>query len=420
MTIHKLQPMVLAWRRSLCGIAIAITAATACAGEVTQHFPAHMPEAAKETAWRVQWDYTHPGQMQFNTVYISGASFMRGYKEDGSEDWVEVLKDARIAELHVPYDDYGTLWDISAGLTKLSPAKLSHTWPSCVAPSRLLDTYTMMEVHDNSLRWMDMQDRSRRGQIMTLWFILDAGNYRYLIEYGFRDDGVVTFRMGATGRNLYPKEADGGDNHLHTGCWRVEMALGDPANNEVYVSRRIAQPSGRTSHTMELVTQEGAFTWDPKQYTRLRIINRGAWNAHNPPNNIGYDLVPERTGSIETYRPDQLFLNNDFFVTAAIPRQPETPGEVPQLTYRKLGDTYLQTQEDVTSRATVLWHHSSLSHASRDEDFTANGYGVSGAVALTAWAGFHLKPRNLFSSTPLYPGPPGQTAAGPLFLQGDY
>lgn len=345
---------------------------------------------------------------------------MRGYNPDGSEDWVDILADARLSEIHVPYDDYGTLWDISGGLATLSPAKASHTWPSCVTPSRLLDNYAMLEVHDNGVRWMDMQDKSRRGQIMLLWAIMNAGNYRYIIEYGFRDDGTIIFRLGATGRNLYPKEDDGGDNHLHTGCWRVEMALGDAADNEIYVARRIAREDGRTSHTMELVTHEEAFLWEPKQYTRLRIINIGQFNRHQPPNNIGYDLVPDRTGSILTYRPDELFLNNDFFVTAAIPEQPEDPGEVPQLMYRKLGSTYLQTKEDITSRAAVLWHHSSLSHTSRDEDFTQSGYHVTGAVALTAWTGFHMKPRNLFSSTPLYPGPAGPTAADPTFLQNNY
>lgn len=391
-----------------------------CAGEVTQHFPADKSESTKETAWRIQWDYTNPGPGQTNVMYIAGAWFMRGFHDDGSEDWVHVIKDGRLAEVHVPYDDYGTLWDISGGLATLTPADLKYTWPSCVAPSTKLDAYTMMEIHDDGVRWMDMQDNLRRGQIMTVWSILDAGNYRYIVEYGFRDDGVVRFRMGSTGRNLRPKEDDGGDNHLHTGCWRVELALGDPDDNEVYISRRIAREDGRTSHVMELVTEEGEFSWNPREFTRLRVINRGQFNAHRPANNIGYDLIPERNGQVHTLRPDELFLNNDFFVTAATPLQPETPGEVPQLTYRKLGNTYLETREDVTSRATVLWHHSSLSHTSRDEDFTQDGYGVTGAVALNAWVGFHLVPRNLFSSTPLYPNPPGESAAKPEFLQDDY
>ena len=37
---------------------------------------------------------------------------------------------------------------------------------------------------------------------------LHAINYRYLMEYGFQDDGCVVFRVGATGRNLQGKGMD--------------------------------------------------------------------------------------------------------------------------------------------------------------------------------------------------------------------
>ena len=45
---------------------------------------------------------------------------------------------------------------------------------------------------------MNTKNEARRGEKMLLWSILDAGNYRYLIEYTFSDDGVITSRIGAT------------------------------------------------------------------------------------------------------------------------------------------------------------------------------------------------------------------------------
>ena len=49
--------------------------------------------------------------------------------------------------------------------------------------------------------WIDPSLGTRRGQKLLLWGVLDAANYRYIIEYGFQDDGVITFRVGSTGRN---------------------------------------------------------------------------------------------------------------------------------------------------------------------------------------------------------------------------
>ena len=38
-----------------------------------------------------------------------------------------------------------------------------------------------------------------RGRELVLSSTLDAANYNYIFEYGFRDDGTISFRLGATG-----------------------------------------------------------------------------------------------------------------------------------------------------------------------------------------------------------------------------
>ena len=51
----------------------------------------------------------------------------------------------------------------------------------------------------------------------------------------------------------------------------------------------------------------------------------------------------------------------------------------------------------------TFWPESGVCHAVRDEDFGRDGYDSSEGVAITAWPWFDLKPRNFFSSTPLFP-----------------
>src|SRR5439155_23871927 len=92
----------------------------------------------------------------------------------------------------------------------------------------------------------EIVDRVRRGEKMILWSTYYGANYRYLIEYSFGDDGMLTCRIGPTGRNIFNRQEDQRDTHLHIGCWRMEFDLGDPMtgmggpkDNEVLLVRRV-------------------------------------------------------------------------------------------------------------------------------------------------------------------------------------
>src|SRR5260370_36174498 len=85
--------------------------------------------------------------------------------------------------------------------------------------------------------------RARRGEKMILWSTYYGANYRYLMEYTFADDGMITCRLGATGRNIFNRQDDQKDTHMHIGCWRMEFDLGDPSakrGNDETAKRRLA------------------------------------------------------------------------------------------------------------------------------------------------------------------------------------
>jgi len=79
---------------------------------------------------------------------------------------------------------------------------------------------------------MNMTEHTLRGQELSLWAVLNGANYRYIMLYQFRDDGVVGFRLGATAHNLYSDDADK-TTHLHMACWRINVELGDAAKTRV-------------------------------------------------------------------------------------------------------------------------------------------------------------------------------------------
>ncbi|MBL8850649.1 MAG: hypothetical protein JNG89_13300, partial [Planctomycetaceae bacterium] len=62
-----------------------------------------------------------------------------------------------------------------------------------------------------------------------------------------------------------------------------------------------------------------------------------------------------------------------------------------------------ENDEALAENPIVIWHNAPVLHAARDEDFGIAGTNAGEGVAITAWAGFELKPRQFFDKTPLYP-----------------
>jgi len=309
--------------------------------------------------------------------------------------------------------------------------------PPCVAPGEVLasadpamSNKVYKEVHDDGLRWLsdeggDGPDRGRRGEKMLIWAVLYSANYRYLIEYGFADDGVITCRLGATARNLRPRQPDGSDVHLHVGCWMFEPDLGDPTNpdaggpehNVVQLVRRVPVNPGREDGKFKVERRpfgtppctepdkpalEGPADWVAEEFTTLRVESTVRKNNNPTPQPTSYDLVPVRTGSMRHIQPVFEFANHDFWVTAG--------GTGPESRYVEVPSYVGNPPRPVDRTPVTVWHNAAALHVPRAEDFAVDGVSNFPNGAVAAWAGFLLKPRNLFDSTPLFTAPARQEA----------
>ncbi len=343
---------------------------------------------------------------------------------------VSVVRMLEIAEIYVGYDNGTTFLDVHDMSFYTTPAPQgvprSH---NCVAPGEILQSSNPgtgrdkvhKEVHDDGVRWMsadtsgrnEIVDRVRRGEKLLLWATYYGANYRYLMEYGFRDDGVVTCRIGPTGRNIFNRQKDQGDIHLHVGCWRMEMDLGDPVNkvggpkdNEVLLSRRIfdeekekfaqvARPFNKNGFGQAC---EGNGRWNAEEFTTLRVASTLRKNAHGRP--IAYDVISQRFGTLRRLQPsggaynaDMDFINQDFWVTRT------ESGFTDYINVPR----YAKEKRPLTGQPTTIWLCTPALHVARTEDFgTESGTNSYGGVAITTWAGFELRPRDLFDGTPLY------------------
>jgi len=366
------------------------------ASVITQHFPADKSKEKMRTRWRVVWDIEKHGSRS-EVLVIKAAYFQRSPEEKE----IKVLGDCRLAEIFVPYYNNTRIYDISGHTFNLVTMDKAALGPNCVAEGTIYDRNgevakkgsVFKEVHDGQVRWMNAQEKLARGQAMDLWAVLNAANYRYIMLYQFRDDGMVTFKMGATAHNLM-QFRDDRSTHIHVGFWRLHVPLGSATQTQVSL---VENDQKRLKTIVKPLPWETALKWDPERFTRLRIESRVEKNSHSPSSPISYEVVPTRTGSPRYHGVGEEFTQYDFWVTRRR-NNDIRPRELPMY----------QKDEPLKDRDVTIWHMSPAVHVARDEDFgekdTKTGEASPQAgVAITAWAGFDLKPRNLFGKTQLNP-----------------
>src|ERR1700756_4340222 len=116
--------------------------------ELIQQFPTN---DAMKTAWRIHWA-TASG---FG-LYIQDAWF----KRDPKEPWLQVLGDARLAEMFVPYHSGSPrFWDVSYNFSLVTPNK------EAAGPfGKLLGepANVVHEVRDRGVMWVDTTTGVRR------------------------------------------------------------------------------------------------------------------------------------------------------------------------------------------------------------------------------------------------------------------
>jgi hypothetical protein len=403
-----------------------------------QGFPAAKADPAdvtkSDTAWEIDWELTSPEnggskerKKPSSVLAIRMAKFM--FKDHtGKPRWFTVLRNLEVGEILVPYDHMSPVFlDVGEHAFHLVPAKKEYLGPACVTPGEILDSpdprmknRVMKEVHDDGLRWMNSKENGRRGEKMLVWAIFDGGNYRYILEYGFSDDGMISCRIGATAHNIFDKQTDGRDVHLHVGCWRWDPMLceagtpeiGGPTHNRVLLVRRVPKtkmPNGQFrvdiapfNPNEKRQATEGYADWKPEEFTVLRVESTARKNSSKNPRYTAYDLIPTRLGAVRNYPWKYAFANHDFWVT-------HTRGN--HLKYSEV-PLYATASQPIDGKACTIWHNSASLHVPRGEDYGPDGMSSGKGAAITNWTGFLLKPVNLFDSTPLYKAPEKEKKKG--------
>lgn len=290
--------------------------------------------------------------------------------------------------------------------------------------SNELKPTVVAEVRERGVAWLCQQTGTAqrwRGQEFVVWGISDAGNYDNIIEYSFRDDGGMSFRMGNTGYNDQ-KNKMSNVAHTHNGLWRVDIDLNGGTNNSalwvqhtepavpdnpnpILDSLQAADPEllFNNVHGMNV---EGGRRWIDTpapflpQFTALLIEDATA-NAFG--HHFGYEFTPLQAGTSRHYGPLEAWTFDDVYVTVYHPNELDWTIDGHWTEPDNYLLQYLKDEEPVTNNDLVVWVNASAHHDPADEDRSLTDVGTNNitGVTLVHWSGFNLEPHNLFDANPL-------------------
>jgi primary-amine oxidase len=314
---------------------------------------------------------------------------------------------AGTAEIFVPYHNgtfrpYDLQWSQyldQVTLADAGPNGSIHTLTNETVPT------VVTELRDRGVGWLCKGGTGyapspmmvRRGTDLVIWGVVDGGNYDNIIEYGFRDDGGMTFRMGNTGfiSNSYPTTA-----HSHIALWYVDMDLRSPNDTAYWFEHDEPFPLWSAVEARDRLSPfdfEDARQWDAAKYSAL-VIADGAANAYGA--KISYAFTPIQDGFARQFGWKESWTQNDVYVTRA------RPSELGWTKVFELPDDYLLTYldgESVNGQNLAVWIKSSSHHLPLSEDRSAADIATGGysGITLTHWNGFKIEPTNLFDANPL-------------------
>ncbi|MFH8366694.1 copper amine oxidase [Streptomyces sp. NPDC018031] len=363
------------------------------------------------TVWRMCWHYESNAGLVLDDI---------SYQPKGERNPIKVLTTAKLAQIHVPYDDGNVEYDdltgqgFAQGLQQLDPAecpggtiktvKVPGAWDPDHPNVKGLCTTTRARGHAYRMAGeRPGKVFQSQGKDLLIYTVNQVGWYEYITEWRFSGDGTMTMQVGATG-TLSPMDYDAGDgrgwpigkgakdyatSHSHNVFWRLNFGLdGSPESRIEQYDSKTTQASGqlpKTKTTRTKVTKElagdavGARWW--------RVVSNKGKNKDGHPRS--YEIVPGHTTKFQ----GRAYTKHDVYFT-----EYKKCEQFASHNIRNCGpnggksvDKWVNGQ---TLKHPVVWVNIGFHHIARDEDQEPMP---------VHWQGFQLAPRDVTAMNPLTP-----------------
>ena len=370
-------------------------------------------------------------------------SLVRYVGEDGEAR--SVLYEAHLSEIFVPYMDPSFSWyrrnfidsgEFSAGgLTQpLLPGRdcpdhavyfdaVRHEPNGRPTDSPNNICLFEREAGDPSWRHGGGKAESRKARDLVVRAAMVIGNYDYLLDWVFRQDGAIEAAVGATGileaKGVRPATAaEGGEadahgrfmarhivavNHDHYFNFRLDVDV-DGSSNSFVADRLRTQilPEEHPRRSLWVVAAQTAQT-EAEGQLDMDLSHPALWRvlSGQRKNHVGYPtsyhLMPGRNArtllSAEDWpRRRAGFISHHLWVTPQRDDERWAAGDHPTLSNRGHGlPTWTAANRNIAATDIVLWHTVGVHHVPRTEDWP---------VMPVMWQRFELRPFDFFDRNP--------------------
>ncbi|GGK93349.1 copper amine oxidase [Streptomyces flaveus] len=408
---------------SVAALAVGVTSAAGPAAAQPKAAPAAAADCSAAyrieqklstgTTWRMCWRYDTNAGLVLEDI---------SYQPKGEAQPIKVLTSAKLAQIHVPYDDGSVEYDdltgfgFAQGLMNLAPAecpggtiktvKVPDAWDPENPNVKGLCTTTRSRGHAYRMQ-ADTGNRvyQAQGKDLLVYTVNQVGWYEYMTEWRFQDDGTINMNVGATG-SLSPGDYDAGDgrgwpigkgakayatSHNHNVFWRLNFGLDGSTKNKVeqYDSVVSAPAQGgeapRTKTTRTKVTKELA--GDAKNMRWWRVVSNTGKNKDDHARS--YEIVP---GATSKY-PGRSYTKHDIYFTD-YKKCEQFASHNPRNCGTGAGKSVDKWVNGQTLTQPIVWMNVGFHHVARDEDQQPMP---------VHWQGFSIAPRDVTAMNPLTP-----------------
>ncbi|MFL9678364.1 copper amine oxidase [Streptomyces sp. KL110A] len=400
------------------------TAAAAPAAPAPSPTPVPRPTLAKppvgatcSTAYRIQRKLDGGASWDMCWRYSTDAGLILDrvtYQPPGGAP-VKVLTTARLAQIHVPYDDGGAEYDdltgagFGWGLQDLKPAEcpggtLSSVKVPEVGTVKGLCTTTRARGHAYRMA-SDSGSGVYQAQAKDLlvYTVNKVGWYEYISEWRFSSDGTIGANVGATG-SLSPVDYNATDgrgwpigkgargyatSHAHNVFWKLDFGLDNGKDRIEQYDSTVTAPVGDGGPTVTTkrtaVTKELA--GDAKNMRWWRVVSGTGKNADGHARS--YEIVP---GHTDTHA-GRGFTKHDVYFTQSRACEQYASNNIGNCP-AAAGDSVDKWVNGETLAKPTVWVNIGFHHIARDEDQQPMP---------VHWQGFQLAPRDVTAMNPLTP-----------------
>ena len=386
------------------------------------------------------------------------------YRESPGSNPRPVMYQGQLSEIYVPYMDPAFAWYArnfidagefpAGGLAK--PLLRGRDCPDHAVYIDSINTNSQgrprtvprttciyeRETGDPSWRhYEDEQPDSRKSRDLVVRTAAVVGNYDYLLDWIFRQDGSIEARVGATGllevkatsavSAIPPTPAAGpvnatavdalhagtaadaygrfldrnviGVNHDHYFSYRLDLDV-DGADNRFVADRLVTRelPADHPRRSLWVQEPHAAQTEQDAQLdinlaqpALWRILSSSRRNAVGYP--TSYQLMPGRNANHLFVADDYSlrragFIDHHLWVTPYDPHERFAAGDHPTLSEPGMGlPAWTEANRSISDEDLVIWHTVGMHHLPRAEDWP---------VMPVMWHGFELRPFDFFDRNP--------------------